>query len=59
MARSDSVSFDFWFIFQSWVQQPSRRIVAYSGAVVATEAGAGAVFDVIVCSDGAIELSVG
>jgi hypothetical protein len=33
--------------------------VAYSGAVVATEAGAGAVFDVIVCSDGAIELSVG
>ena len=60
MARSDSVSFDFWFIFHSWGQQPSRRMVAYSGAgAEATEAGAESVFDVIVCSEGAIELSVG
>ena len=53
MARRDSVSFDFWFIFHSWVQQPSHRMVAYSGAEAeAMEAEAtetGAVFDVIVC----------
>ena len=56
MARRDSFSLAFFLIFHSWVQ-PSRRMVAYSGAAGATEAGA--VFDVIVCSEGAIELSVG
>ncbi len=57
MARRDSFSLAFFLIFHSWVQ-PSRRMVAYSGAGAgATEAGA--VFDVIVCSEGAIELSVG
>ena len=57
MARRDSFSLAFFLIFHSWVQ-PSRRMVVYSG----TGAGAmptGAVFDVIVCSEGAIELSVG
>ena len=58
MARRDSFSLAFFLIFHSWVQ-PSRRMVAYSGAAGAGATEAGAVFDVIVCSEGAIELSVG
>ena len=48
MARRESFSLAFFLIFHSWVQ-PSRRMVAYSGAGAgATEAGAESVFDVIV-----------
>lgn len=63
MARRDSFSLAFFFIFHSWGHRPSLRMAMYSlTGAGATEAGAteaGAVFDVIVCSECAIELSVG
>ena len=63
MAWRDSFSLEFFLIFHSWVHRPSHRMATYSGTGAgAAEAGAteaGAVFDVIVCSEGAIELSVG
>ena len=58
MARRDSFSLAFFLIFHSWGHRPSLRMAMYSlTGARATEAGT--VFDVIVCSEGAIELSVG